>query len=71
MAAKPVLLGEGQVDVWAGALKSATGKSMGTLEVFTDLPVDITEGSTNSGVRAKTVKFEVMMVGLGVFGYGG
>ena len=69
MAAMPVLQGEGQVDAWAGALKSATGKSMGTLEVFTDLPVDITEGSTNSGARTKTVNFGVMMVGLGVFGY--
>lgn len=71
MTAMPILLGEGQVGVWAGALKSATGQSMGTLEVFTDLSVDTSEGATNSGTRAKTANFQVMMVGLGVFGYGG
>lgn len=70
MAAMPILLGEGQAGVWAGALKGATGESMGTLEVFTDLSVDTSEGASNSGTKSKTVNFEVIAVGLGVFGYG-
>jgi len=84
MAVQITVMSNSDQDVWAGAVKGATGKSIGSVMLFTDCSNrEYTETSeigdeetetviVNSGVITDQVRtVQLSVIGWGVFGYGG
>lgn len=71
MTAQVTVTSGAEQDVWAGALKGATGRNIGSIELFTDCAIDVGEGATNDRTITDKVRtVQIMAVGMGVFGYG-
>lgn len=62
--------GSGDMEVWAGPVLGGSRERIGTVRIYRTCDIEVAEGSTNSREIEELKVVKLMIMGLGVFGYG-